>query len=227
MTVTVVLPTLNEQETIETTIKGFQDAGFDDILVVDGGSDDKTRARAIRAGATVHIQQGRGKGQAVRESFEIALRQHNAQYVVLCDADATYEPEDAQAMLGLMQWHQDIGQVVANRFAGMASGAMPTLNQVGNQLFTKTFNEVYDAEIEDLLSGFCVFSRGFLENIDIEENGFGLETELTAKGVQSEYEVVEVDSSYYPRPIESESNLHPIRDGAVILRSIFEYRASA
>ncbi|ERH13011.1 MAG: glycosyltransferases involved in cell wall biogenesis, partial [halophilic archaeon J07HB67] len=66
--VCVLLPTYQEAETVGRVVTEFREAGFDDVLVIDGGSTDDTRTIAREAGARVAVQSGDGKGQAIREA---------------------------------------------------------------------------------------------------------------------------------------------------------------
>ena len=84
--VCVLLPTLEEAETVGEVVDGFQEAGFDDVLVVDGHSTDGTREVARDHGARVVTQTGSGKGQAVREGIDHVDRE----YVLMADGDGTY-----------------------------------------------------------------------------------------------------------------------------------------
>jgi len=89
--VSVLLPTLDEAETIGWVVEGFREQGYEDILVVDGGSSDGTRRIAEEAGARVIVQSGMGKGQAVREG----VRSVEAPVVLMADGDGTYDPAEA------------------------------------------------------------------------------------------------------------------------------------
>jgi dolichol-phosphate mannosyltransferase len=72
--VCILIPTLNEAETIGEIIADFKREGFDNIFVIDGNSTDSTRDIAERAGVKVEIQRGKGKGTAVRQAFELIDR---------------------------------------------------------------------------------------------------------------------------------------------------------
>ena len=89
--VCILIPTLNEEESIESVVKEFRALGFENILVVDGHSTDATFARAKKAGARVILQSGRGKGQALKEVFE----KIDEKYILLIDGDGTYLPSEA------------------------------------------------------------------------------------------------------------------------------------
>ena len=110
--VCVLLPTLEEAETIGDVVAGFRDAGFEHVLVVDGNSTDGTREIAREHGARVMTQSGAGKGQAVREGVATVDRE----YVLMADGDGTYRPADADRMLEpLFEGRAD--HVIGDRFA--------------------------------------------------------------------------------------------------------------
>ena len=136
--VCVLLPTLNEAETIGDVVDGFRAEGFENVLVVDGDSNDDTRSVAENHGARVMVQSGRGKGQAVREAIEAI----EAPYVLMADGDGTYRPSDAEAMLEpLFEGRAD--HVIGNRFADMEPGAMTRLNAAGNRLINRLFAVIH------------------------------------------------------------------------------------
>jgi glycosyltransferase (TIGR04182 family) len=214
--VCVLLPTLNEAETIGTVIDGFREAGFDHILVVDGDSEDDTRDIARDHGADVIVQSGSGKGQAVREG----VGHVDQPYVLMADGDGTYRPEDADQMLEpLFEGRAD--HVIGNRFADMEEGAMTRLNQVGNRLINRLFGVVHGRKLKDILSGYRAFTRESFERFQLEADGFGIETELAVECVRQGVETEVVPIRYRARPGGSETNLHPLKDGGRILLTLY------
>ncbi len=209
--VTVLIPTLDEAATIGQVIEGFRAEGFEDVLVVDGDSDDDTRAIAESHGAEVLIQSGRGKGQAVRE----AIGQIDTEYVLLVDGDGTYRPSDAPRLLDPLL-ADEADHVIGNRFGAMTDGAMSRLNRTGNRLINRAFAFIHGRELGDILSGYRAFTRQSFEEIDAEVDGFGIETELAVESVKRRQRTAVVPVHYDPRPAGSVTNLRPIRDGAVI-----------
>jgi len=93
--VCVLIPTLNEEESIEPVIREFKALGFENILVADGHSTDATIAKARGAGARIFIQSGSGKGQALKEVFE----EIEEEFILLIDGDGTYLPAEASILL--------------------------------------------------------------------------------------------------------------------------------
>ncbi|QKG91801.1 S-layer glycoprotein N-glycosyltransferase AglJ [Halorubrum salinarum] len=215
--VCVLLPTMNEAETVARVVADFRDAGFENLLVIDGGSTDETRSIAREAGARVVEQSGRGKGQAVRE----AVRDHvRAPYVLMADADATYDASDAAAMLDpLLDGEAD--HVIGNRFADMRPGAMTRLNRIGNRLINLAFRAIHRESYRDILSGYRAFTRESFLRLHLTADGFGIETEMAVECVKNRVSVAVVPITYRERPGGSATNLHPVRDGGVIFLELY------
>ncbi|MFC6865305.1 S-layer glycoprotein N-glycosyltransferase AglJ [Halomicroarcula sp. GCM10025817] len=216
--VCVLLPTYNEAETIGSVVTGFREAGFDNVLVVDGGSGDDTRAIAEAAGARVVQQSGSGKGQAVREAVR---RWVEEPYVLMADGDATYRSEEADRMLEPLLYG-DAEHVIGDRFANMLPGAMTRLNMVGNRLINRAFAVIHGREMGDILSGYRAFTRESFERLSLSAEGFGIETEMAVECVKHNVRTEVVPITYEPRPDESDTNLHPFRDGATIILTLYQ-----
>src|SRR6056297_2239878 len=156
--VCVLVPTLNEAETIGEVIDGFTARGFENVLVVDGDSTDGTKRVAREHGAEVVQQSGSGKGQAVREG----IRHVETEYVLLLDGDGTYRPEDADAMLEpILDGRYE--HVIGDRFADMEDGAMTTLNRFGNRVINGAFHRIHGHDFQDILSGYRAFTTESVE----------------------------------------------------------------
>jgi dolichol-phosphate mannosyltransferase len=215
--VCILVPTLDEAETIGDVVGDFRDAGFTDVLVVDGGSTDDTRSVARDAGARVVEQTGEGKGQAVRE----AVRDHiDAEYVLMLDGDGTYDADDAAAMLDPLR-SGEAEHVIGNRFADMRSGAMTTLNRLGNRLINAAFGVIHGESFDDILSGYRAFTRESFERMHLTADGFGIETEMAVECAKRGISTTVVPITYYPRPAGSNTNLHPVRDGGIIFLELY------
>lgn len=215
--VCVLVPTYNEAETIGDVVDGFHDEGLANVLVIDGGSTDGTDEIAREHGARVVQQSGSGKGQAVREALEMI----EAPYVVMIDGDATYRPEEADRLLDpLLAGEAD--HVVGNRFANMEPGAMSRLNRVGNRIINRAFRYVHGRELTDILSGYRAFTLSSVERLSLSSDGFGIETELSVECVKRGVSTAVVPITYRARPEESQTNLRPFRDGAVILLTLYQ-----
>ena len=219
--VCVLVPTYNEAATIEDVVSSFVEGGFDHVLVIDGGSDDGTRELAARAGAQVVEQsgegEGSGKGQAVREAID---RHVNEPYVLMLDGDATYRPDEADRLLEpLLQGRAD--HVIGNRFADMEPGAMTGLNRVGNGIINTAFSVIHGRNLTDILSGYRAFSLESARRMDLTADGFGIETEMAVECVKHGLSTAVVPITYQARPDDSETNLNPFSDGAVIILTLY------
>ncbi len=214
--VCVLLPTLNESATIVEVIQDYQEAGFDNILVVDGGSADDTRDLAYEAGARVITQSGTGKGQAIREAVE----QIDAEYVLMADADMTYRAQDAEQMLEPLIVG-GFGHVIGNRFANMEAGAMTRLNQFGNKLINRGFQFIHGENYRDILSGYRAFRTDSFAQLTLSADGFGIETEMAVECAKNDIKTEVVPITYRPRPDGSSTNLHPIKDGGIIFLELY------
>ena len=214
--VCVLIATLNEAETIGAVIDGFQAEGFESVFVIDGGSTDGTRDIAAEHGATVAIQSGRGKGQAVRE----AIREIDQRVILMVDGDGTYDPTDAPAMLEpILSGRAE--HVIGNRFADMRSGAMTRLNKLGNRLINRAFAAIHGPDYKDILSGYRAFTRPTVRRFWLTADGFGIETEFAVECVKHGIPTAVVPITYRQRPAESSPNLRPFRDGGVILMTLY------
>jgi len=214
--VCVLLPTLDEAETVGDVIDGLREQGLENVLVVDGHSTDETREIARDHGARVVEQSGKGKGQAVREGVSLI----EEEYVLMLDADGTYLPEEAPQLLEPVL-SGDAEHVVGDRFADMREGAMTRLNQVGNSLINGAFARIHGHDYVDILSGYRAFTRDSFQKMSLTAEGFGIETEMAVECARHNYTVRVVDITYRPRPEDSETNLNPISDGARIIYTLY------
>jgi len=136
--VCVLIPTLNEEESIEPVIREFRALGYENILVVDGHSTDATVAKARAAGARIFLQSGSGKGQALKEVFAEIVEE----YILLIDGDGTYLPGEAGRVLDpVLKGQAD--HVVGNRLENIQGGALKRLNMIGNKMINRFFAYIY------------------------------------------------------------------------------------
>ena len=207
--VTVLVPTYNEEPTVGEVVGEFVEQGYDDVLVVDGGSDDDTQRVAKGAGARVVEQSGTGKGQAVREAIHEHLERP---YVVMIDGDGTYLPGEIDKVLEPISEGAD--HVLGNRLGNPE--AFESLNYVGNRIFNYEFCLAHGKHLGDILTGYRAFTLESARELTLTEDGFGIETEMCAEALGAGQRVETVDITYLERPEDSEEKLHPVLDGARI-----------
>lgn len=168
-------------------VEELRAAGFDKILVVDGGSTDGTVEVAKSLGVVVVRQVGRGKGMALRT----ALMYVDTPYVAVLDADYTYPPSELKRLLALLRYYDLV--------LGARRGEMPLVYRVGNRVIGWFFNMLFGADLSDPLTGMYVARTEFLRRLYLEARGFDVEVDILAKALAEGGRVAEVPVSYRRR----------------------------
>ncbi|MBW6470029.1 MAG: S-layer glycoprotein N-glycosyltransferase AglJ [Methanosarcinaceae archaeon] len=213
----ILIPTLNEAATIEQLIKDFKSEGFDNILVIDGHSTDKTHKLAEAQGAKVVVQSGKGKGQALQEAFSII----DSDYIVMIDGDGTYLASDVHEVLGPVR-NGDADHVMGNRFANYEPTAFTRLNLFGNRILNKIFGLAYGEWLNDILTGYRAFTRDAVRSLELNKMGFEIETEITVECIKKDLKTIEVPITYLARHSKAETKLNPMKDGFKIGMTIYK-----
>lgn len=214
----VCIPTLNEEESIDTVISDIIKSGYKNILVIDGGSSDDTEKIAREFDINFVEQTKKGaKGAAIRESFEVT----DSDILVFIDGDDTYEPNHIDRLVKPVK-QNNYDHVIGNRFNDMKSEAMSTSHKIGNKSVNSLFAAVHGNFYKDILSGFRAVKRESFEDINLESDGFEIETELIIKSIKNNHKVKVVPTSYYPR--KGDSKLNGVGDGIKIIKKIFNQK---
>lgn len=211
--VAVAIPCYNEAVTVRKVVRDFRAVLPDAAIhVFDNRSDDGTDTLAEEAGAVVHHVRRRGKGHVVQAVFA----ELDEDVVILVDGDDTYHAEEAPLLLApVLAGEADM--VVGNRLQRADDRSLRRLHQFGNKLIVGAVNRMFGTHYLDILSGYRVFSRRFLDRVTLLTAGFEIETELTLAALNQELEVVELPISYRSRPPDSHSKLRSFRDGYQIM----------
>lgn len=210
--ITVIIPCYNEAATIATVVRDFRAAlPAARILVFDNNSADGTAECARAAGAEVVPAPIQGKGNVIRQAFA-AL---DADMYVLVDGDATYEAAAAPRLVETLL-SGGLDMVIAARRANAGAAYRPG-HRLGNRLLTGLINWLFRGHIDDLLSGYRVFSRRFVKSFPALATGFETETELTVHALALRMPIAEIATDYGARPDGSHSKLSTWRDGLRIL----------
>ena len=220
--VRVIIPTLNERENIHDIIYQLRKMGFCDIMVVDGHSNDGTAECAQNLGAIVILQNGHGKGVAVRDAFAESLSNSRADIIVIMDADGSMSPEELPSFIDAINGGADV--VKGSRFLYPGGSEDLTLTRwVGNKMLTMVINFLFLTNYTDLCYGYIAFSRNALLQLSSRLSGqaFEIETEICVKAKTLGLNVVEVPSFERLRRFGT-SNLHAIRDGLTIFRLLLK-----
>lgn len=190
----VMIPTLNEEEAIETIISETRECGFTRILVVDGFSSDGTKVVAANGGAKVVDQEfGKGKGCGVRTCMRLFLEEPA---VVLCiiDGDGTNVPADLIDMRSMLQ-AGDADVVLGSRTRGRReSGAMNWLSLISNRTVSFLLAAKFRRYFTDIQTGYWAFTRPAVQRVypNIQSMGFEIELELFTKSLQEGLRVEEL-----------------------------------
>ena len=218
--VTVIIPTLNEEENIAEVIRELNQIGCRNILIIDGNSRDRTVEVAKEFGVDVIFQNGRGKGAALRQAFS-----HdglNGDVVVIMDADGSMSPKEIPLFIKTLDSGADV--VKGSRFLPYAySEDMNLIRRIGNLFFLSLVNCFWSADYTDLCYGFGAFRKDAIKKLCpyLKSTNFEIETEVFIKAKKLGLKVVEVPSIEFRRR-HGKSNLCIFRDGFRILKTIVE-----
>jgi len=214
----VIIPTLNEEKNIEDVLLDLKILGYYNVLVIDGKSKDKTIEIAARNGVEVILQNGNGKGNAIKQTFSEAHR--NVDAVVMMDADGSMDPREIRGLVEALKCGADV--VKGSRFLkGGGTYDMSPLRRIGNMFMVATVNLLWSAKYTDLCYGFAAFNRRAIEKLgpQLRSENFEIETEIFLKALDLGLVVEEVPSTEFNRR-NGKSNLHSFRDGFKIFKTI-------
>ncbi|MDD5171621.1 MAG: glycosyltransferase family 2 protein [Candidatus ainarchaeum sp.] len=214
MKVCVLLPTLNEAESIADMIARVRkvDSSYE-ICVVDSGSTDGTVEIAEKAGAKLITLDVKGKGLAIKKAFS----EIDSDAAVLLDSDMSYAPEEIPKLLKALE-NYDV--VVGSRFKGnIEKGAMRTTNRLGNMGLTTIANVLYWKPVSDVCSGFWAFRKDAYKKMDIDARHFSLEANFYTECAKKKLMLCEVPISYGTRKGETKLTVfHGIDIGIYLIR---------
>jgi dolichol-phosphate mannosyltransferase len=213
----ILLATLDEEEGIGYTLDELNhELEKPAFLVVDGNSKDKTVEIAKKYGATILVQKGKGKGNAIAQ----ALRNinDNVKFVVFIDADFTYPAEYIPQMIKLLEENPGIGMVCGNRFNGHFNlGKMHNILYFGNRLLCFVHNLFNGVQMRDPLTGLRVIRNEILKDWKPFSKSFDIEVELNHRVEREGYGILEIPIHYRRRLGIKKLK---IKHGFVILRRI-------
>lgn len=216
--IAVLIPCKNEGLTIARVIGDFQRELPEAVVwVCDNASSDDTARYAKEAGSNVLVERRPGKGHAVRRLFSAV----DADVYVLVDGDGTYAARSIVPMIDTMITEK-LDMVVARRVTSENSpaSAYRAGHVLGNRGFAGLISTLFGYRLEDIFSGYRVFSRRFVRSFPALSGGFEIETELTVHALDLDLPIAEMRSPYGARPEGSSSNLRTYRDGIRIAATL-------
>jgi glycosyltransferase involved in cell wall biosynthesis len=184
----ILLPAYNEAPVIRDVIREVRRCGFLQILVVNDGSEDGTDAVALEEGALVISHPiNRGAGAVVQTGIEWA-RHRGIQYLVQLDADGQHHPSDIPSLVRMME-ERGCDLVIGSRFI-LRSAGIPRLRIYYNQISNLITNWFCDRWYTDTQSGFRMFNRKAIEQLDLHLDGFGYCSEMI---IQAEHKGLRIE----------------------------------
>ena len=225
MRVSFLVPAYNEAATIVELLDRVSRLELEkQIVVVDDGSTDGTgelveKWRSGREDVVFLRQANRGKGAAVRAAIPHA----DGEICVIQDADLEYDPADVPALIEpIVRGSADVV------FGSRLSGGKPQRvymfwHLVGNRFLSMLTNVLYNTTLSDMETGYKAFRTEILRSLDLRQNDFGIEPEITAKICKRKLRVYELPIAYYGRTY-AEGKKITWRDGFRAIRVLLSVR---
>jgi glycosyltransferase involved in cell wall biosynthesis len=222
--VSVVMPCLNEAETLETCIRKAQRALekehlAGEIIVADNGSSDGSTEIAERLGAKVVNVQAKGYGNALMGGIAAA----SGKYIVMGDSDDSYDFGQIPSFVAALQEGADLA--MGNRFrGGIEKNAMPALHQyLGNPLLSRVGRLFFHSPVGDFYCGIRAFRKDAYERMGLRTTGMEFATEMVVKATLLNLRIAEVPTLLSPAGRKRPSHIRTWRDGWRTLRFFLLY----
>lgn len=210
MLVTILMPSLNEELAIGKTLDNIPtqqltEAGFQvEILIVDGGSNDRTVEIVKNKGVKI-ITCKKGYGLQYQEGFKNC----QGEIIVTADSDGSYPMERIPDLLKIFIDAQ-LEFITVNRFASLGSKSMRLLNRIGNAFLTLVTNLIFSLNLKDSQSGMWIIKKEGLNKLFLVSEGMAFSEEIKIEAF-NKLKSKEIQGSYYKRI--GGSKLRIIQDG--------------
>jgi hypothetical protein len=222
--VSIVLPCLNEAETLGTCIEkartSLRELGVaGEIIVADNGSTDASREIAVALGARVVSVSARGYGSALMGGIAAA----RGKYIIMGDADDSYDFSSLGPFIDELRAGNDL--VIGNRFrGGVKPGAMPPLHRyLGNPVLTFVGRLFFKSPVGDFHCGLRAFSKAAVNQLDLRTTGMEFASEMVVKATLQQMRIAEVPTTLSPDGRSHPPHLRSWRDGWRHLRFLLLY----
>lgn len=225
MKLSIVMPCYNEVETLESIVKAVKNCPYQnkEIILVDDGSTDGTREKLRNnienlVDKVLYHDRNQGKGAALRTGIKAAT----GDVLIIQDADLEYDPNEIPKVIQpILDGKADV--VYGSRFVG--AGAHRVIyywHMVGNKFLTTLSNMFTNINLTDMETCYKAFRREIIQSVEIEEDRFGFEAEITAKVAKMKCRIYEVGISYSGRTY-AEGKKIGWKDGLWAIKCILKY----
>ena len=228
MKISIISPCFNEEKTVSLIINKILNSytGKKEIIVIDDFSNDKTRDilktdLKHKIDKLILNTKNYGKGYSIREGIKIA----EGEVILVQDADLEYDPSDYTKLISPIE--KGVADVVyGSRFlGGEEKRVLYFWHTLGNKFLTTLSNMFSNLNLTDMEVGYKLFKSDIIKDINLIEDRFGFEPEVTAKIAKKKIRIFEVGISYYGRKYEDGKKI-TWKDGISAIRCIFKYNLS-
>jgi glycosyltransferase involved in cell wall biosynthesis len=225
MKLSIIVPCYNEINTIETIIKAVKQCPYQpkEIIIVDDCSTDGTREKLeneinFMVDKIIYHDHNQGKGAALRTGIKAAT----GSIVIIQDADLEYDPNEIPRIIQpILDEKADV--VYGSRFmGGNPHRVVYFWHMVGNKFLTTLSNMLTNINLTDMETCYKAFKTEIIQSINLKENRFGFEPEITAKIAKKKYRIYEIGIPYYGRTYEEGKKIG-WKDGVRALWCILKY----
>jgi len=225
MKLSIIMPCYNEVATIAQIVQAVKRCPYEnkEIIIVDDCSTDGTREKlqdelAVTLDKVIYHDRNYGKGAALRSGIKVVT----GDIVIIQDTDLEYNPNEIPKVIQpILDGKADV--VYGSRFAGgEAHRVVYYWHMVGNKFLTMLSNMLTNINLTDMETCYKAFRADIIKSIEIEEDRFGFEAEVTAKIAKKKCRIYEVGISYYGRTYQEGKKIN-WKDGISAIGCILKY----
>lgn len=212
----ILVPAYREALAIGSVVQEIRNSTNAGVLVVNRSSGDGTEGILRESQTPMLVQDGWGKGHAIRQGIRYILRtQPHLEFIGLVDADGTYSVAEIESMQGVLRARPEVGMVVGRRVEPVNYGQQSLSFAVGNRMLARAHAMINSVRLWDPLSGLRLLRAELVKEWNPESRSFDIECEMNNYILNvCGYEIVEVPVTYRPRVGEKKLGL---RHGILIL----------